>query len=154
MIGPLASLLPFSERMSKCQEKASMGVNSIATSWGTESAKICYPAMQANGRDAKSPVRGLLDTWWWSHMAVWMSQGLSSLLSTVSTAITVLTLVMEWEQGCIYNRRWLFLSLLPGRDGIPQWNELVFSTDCPSISALHLTFLCESVLFYPSLPLP
>ena len=80
--------------------------------------------------------------------------GLSSLLSTVSTAITVLISVMEWEQGCIYNRRWLFLSLRPGRDGIPQWKELVFNTRCPSISGLHLTFLCGSVLFYLSLPLP
>ena len=80
--------------------------------------------------------------------------GLSSLLSTVSTAITVLISVMEWEQGCIYSRRWLFLSLRPGRDGIPQWKELVFNTHCPSISGLHLTFLCGSVLFYLFLPLP
>ena len=155
MIRPLASLLPFSERMSKCQEKASMGVNGIAASWGTESAKLCYPAMQTNGRDAKSPVRGLLDMWPWHHMAVRMSRGV------VITAVNCVCCDHcahcsdGMGTGCIYNTRWLFLSsLLPGRDGIPQWKELVFNIDYPSTSALHLTCLCESALFYSSLPLP
>lgn len=41
-----------------------------------------YLVMQTSGREAKSQARGLLETWWWCHMAVRMSQG--AVIATVN----------------------------------------------------------------------
>lgn len=86
-------------------------------------------------------------------MAVRMSQGVVITTVNYVQCNRCGHILMEWEQGCIYYRCWLFLPLLPGRDESHSGKPW-YSTDHSSVPALELMFLYESIPYSPFPPTP